>query len=128
MIRAQWGIVGLTATLLVAWGCEGGGGRPSVSSSMEEATVKGTVTVKGTPVTKGMITFDPANVDRKVGPRTAEIGSDGTYTIKTLIGQNRVNVTGPTIARDPNLAMNESTVEVQSGDNQIPIELAPTSP
>jgi len=95
---------------------------------MEEATVKGTVTVKGEPLTKGQVNFDPANVNRKVGPRTAPIGSDGTYTIKTLIGQNTVRVTGPTIGRDPNLAMNERILDVQSGENQISIELSQTTP
>ena len=128
MIRAQRGIVGLAAALFVGWGCGGGGGAPPVTSSMEEATVKGTVTVKGKPLTKGEISFDPSNINRQVGPRTAPIGPDGSYTIKTLTGKNSVTVAGPTIARDPDLAMNQTTVDVKSGENRVPIELSPTAP
>ena len=64
------------------------GGAPAVSSSMEEATVKGTVTIKGKPAAGGEILFDPANVDRKVMARSAPDQKDGTYTIKTLVDAN----------------------------------------
>ena len=126
MITARWEIVGLAAALFVGWGC--GSGAPPVDSSMEEVTVQGTVTARGKSVTRGVITFDPSNIERPVGPRTAPIGKDGTYTIKTLTGKNSVIVEGPTIARDPNLAMNQTTVDVKSGENRVPIELAPTTP
>jgi hypothetical protein len=128
MSRTQWGVVALAAALFVGGGCGGGGGAPAVSSSMEEATVTGPVTVHGKPLTKGEIAFDPANVDRKVAPRTAPIGSDGAYTIKTLIGENSVTVRGPAIDRDPDLALNQRMVDVQSGDNQVPIELPQANP
>jgi hypothetical protein len=128
MIGAQRGIVGLAVALFVGWGGGCGSGAPPVSSSMEEATVQGTVTVKGKPLTRGKITFDPANIKRKVAPRSAPIGPNGAYTIKTLIGENSVTVQGPTIDRDPNLALNQRMVDVESGENQVPIELSQTNP
>ena len=126
MIRTEWRIVGLAAALFVGWGC--GSGAPPVSSTTEEATVKGTVTVKGKPLTKGEIIFDPSNINRPVAPRTAPLGPDGSYTIKTLTGENSVTVRGPTINNDPNLGLNQTTVDVKSGENQVPIELSPTTP
>ena len=77
MIRTKWRMVGLAAALFVGWGC--GGGAPPVDSSTAEATVQGTVTARGKPVTRGVITFDPSNIERPVGPRTAPIGKDGTH-------------------------------------------------
>jgi hypothetical protein len=122
MIRAQWGIVGLTAALFVGWGC--GSGTPPVSSSTEEVTVQGTVTVKGKPLTKGEITFDPSNINRRDAKlNTAKIGSDGTYTLKTLVGENTVRVGGPQVNKDPALATNQVIVDIKSGENTIPIDV-----
>src|SRR4051794_21185477 len=99
------GIVGLigTWTLMAGWGCGGGGSAPAVSSSLTEATVSGTVTIKGKPATKGDVTFDPANSQRNVAARSAPIGADGTYTVTTLLGGNTVRVTSPETNRDPQL-------------------------
>jgi hypothetical protein len=121
-------IIGLIGawTLLAGWGC-GGGSAPAVSSSMTEATVSGTVTIKGKPATKGEVSFDPANVSRNVGARTAPIGADGSYTVTTLLGGNVVRVATPETARDPALQFNETTFDVQSGTNKLDIVLpAPT--
>src|SRR5687768_16094135 len=82
----------MAAMLTVACGCSGAGG-PAPSSSTAEGTVSGTVKVKGKSVGKGEISFDPANARRKdVSARTAPIGKDGTYTVKTLVGSNMVRV------------------------------------
>ncbi len=77
-------------------GC--GSGAPSVSSSTEEVTVKGTVTIGGKPATSGEVIFDPSNVNRKfAASRTAAIGADGSYTVTTLYGENKISVWAPEI-------------------------------
>ena len=123
-------IVGLIGawTLLAVWGCGGGGSAPSVSSSRTEATVSGTVTIKGKPATKGEVTFDPANSQRNVAARTAPISGDGTYTVTTLVGGNIVRVATPETTRDPQLQFNETTFDVQSGTNTLDIVLPSSSP
>ena len=122
-------MVGVTAAgvLLAGWGC-GDGSTPAVSSSTTEATVSGTVTIKGKPATKGEVTFDPANVNRKSAPlATAKINEEGTYTVTTLVGSNVVRVATPETTRDPKLQYNETTFDVQSGTNKLDIALpAPT--
>ncbi len=46
------------------------------------------VTVNGKKASGGTILFDPLNVNRKsASAASAEIGKDGTYTIKTLVGE-----------------------------------------
>jgi hypothetical protein len=110
--------------LLAAWGCGGSSSAPSVSSSTEEATVRGTVSFKGAPPTGGEVTFDPGNINRKGEmPRTAKVEKDGTYTIKTLVGENSVSVHSPAIDKDPSLSSNSRIVDVKSGENNVPIEL-----
>jgi hypothetical protein len=96
MISMKQRILGLAMTgLLVApWGCLDP--RGSVPTSTEEATVKGTVIIKGKPATKGIVMFDPSNYKRKdAALRTTPLKNDGTYEIKTLVGLNTVKVTGP---------------------------------
>lgn len=82
-------LVGAASLLALAVGCDS---RPPVESSMAEATVKGTVTIKGKNATKGKVVFDPSNYLRKEARRTADINPDGTYEIKTLIGLNEVQI------------------------------------
>jgi hypothetical protein len=113
----------LGVILLGSWGCDGGGTAPPVSSSRTEATVSGKVTIKGRPATKGQVIFDSANISRKdVAPVSAPIGSDGAYSAKTLVGENRVTVQSPELTT-PELQYNESTFDVQSGDNKLDIAL-----
>jgi hypothetical protein len=124
MARAKWRIVGLLAgsVVVTSWGC--GGGIPSVSSSTQEAEVKGTVTIKGKPATGGEIVFDPSNIKRRdVGLYGAKIGSDGSYTLKTLVGENAVRVQGPQIDKDPALITNQLNVDVKPGENTIPVDV-----
>jgi hypothetical protein len=123
MMRARRGIVGLAAALIACWGCGGGDGAPTVSSSTDEATVTGIVTVKGQPPAGSEITFDPSNINRpSATPRSAKIDADGKYTIKTLVGENSVSVHGPAIDKDPGLSTNSRVVDVKAGAN-VPIEL-----
>jgi len=120
MTHAKWGLTCLMATLVICWGCGGGTGAPPVSNSTEEANVKGTVTVAGKPASGGAIQFDPSNVERKVMPRTAPIEKDGSYSIKTLVGGNAVSLQGAALEKGQDFGKD---VEVQSGDNTIPIEV-----
>src|SRR4051812_32749464 len=100
----------LSVAALAGSGC-GGTGTPSVSSSSEEATVKGTVAVRGKPATKGEITFDPTNINRRKAPvAKATIEKDGSYTLKTLVGENSVSVTNPQIVKDPGMSMNRQVI------------------
>ncbi|MHC5540881.1 hypothetical protein ACYOEI_21880 [Singulisphaera rosea] len=110
--------------LVAATGCEGG--MPSVSSSFDQATVHGTVTVKGKRVSSGKVVFDPSNVYRKqTTSASAEIGKDGTYTISTLVGENRINVVSPETTKERRLQFLSLDYEVQGGDNTFDIELPP---
>src|SRR3954452_21607866 len=63
------------AIVVIGSGCNGG--RPPVDTSTTEATITGTVKIRGKPVTEGKVSFDPSNVARKWEPaRTATIGKD----------------------------------------------------
>jgi hypothetical protein len=104
----------------------GGCGSPASTSTDEEATVHGTVAVKGKRVTQGKVLFNPANINRKAAPTaSAEIAKDGTYTIKTLVGRNKVSVSTPETTSDPVLQYNSSQYDVKGGDNTYEIEVPP---
>jgi hypothetical protein len=119
-------LTGLVAAglLVIIWGC--GDGRPSVDTSTAEATVKGTVKVRGKPATGGTIHFDPSNVKRKTeAVRSAPIGKDGSYTVKTLVGMNQITFTGPAFDKDRQLQDASVPYDVQSGEQTLNIELPP---
>jgi hypothetical protein len=104
----------------------GGCGSPAASSSSTEATVHGTVKLKGKLVTSGKVSFNPANVNRKdAAIATAEIAKDGTYTVKTLVGYNMVSVTTPEIVKDPVLQYNRVQHNVAAGEDTYNIEVTP---
>jgi len=115
-------ILGLAAaaTLLASCGCDSdGGGRPTSSTSKNEVTVTGTVSVAGKPASGGNITFDASNIERKdVLPKSATIGKDGKYTVKTYPGDNGVLIT---ITGQP--MQYRQRHEVSDGDNTYDIEL-----
>ena len=114
-----------SAFVLVGLGC--GEGKPSVSSDTTESTVKGTVTIKGKLASKGKVVFDPANYLRKdVTARSTDIGKDGTYTVKTLVGGNSVRVEGPE-AEKAGAAYMSIDFDVKAGENTLDITL-PRSP
>jgi hypothetical protein len=115
----------LLAMTLVSWaaipGC--GDGKPSMDTSLTEATVKGVVTAKGVPVKGGTINFNPSNSGRIVPTRTAEIGPDGTYTIKTNTGDNLVTYGGELAAKHMGVGLKRDYANVQSGENQLDFDV-----
>ncbi|MBX9681226.1 MAG: hypothetical protein K2X38_20920 [Gemmataceae bacterium] len=109
------------------------------------AEVKGVVVHKGTPITGGTLIFSPVQSGK---PATAEVQSDGTYTLSTfgkndgaVLGKHKVAFTPPPqqltdeqrtnpkyIAPPPKymgLQPNAAEVEVKSGPNKIDLELVP---
>jgi hypothetical protein len=115
--------------LALALGAVAGCGNPDaprMTASMEEATVTGVVRIRGKPVTNGRIGFRAANINRPdVRPIDTEIGRDGRFTIKTLVGDNSVDVTCKELAQPRNrqLIENEQTIRVRPGENQIDIDI-----
>ena len=119
------------ALLGIAAGCDS---QPAVNSSTtEEGTVHGKVTLDGKPVSGGEVVFNPANSQRKMVPvRKAPIGADGTYTITTLTGSNAVMVNPPADGRGRTRAgavpAQMIPFEVQPGDNTLDIPLSTPAP
>ena len=110
-----------SALLASAWGC--GEGKPSVATSTAEGTVKGTVTIKGKPATRGEVIFDAANYQRKnVAAKSAPIGKDGAYSISTLVGENRVVVSSPDMPKG-RVATQEYNLDVKAGENSFNIDV-----
>ncbi len=113
---------------LVLLGCGPNSDAPRLETSTEEATVKGTVRVNGKAVTNGSMTFRAGHVRRQNVPnRDTTIGKDGTYTIKTMIGENYVAVDCKEL-RDPKLRQfrdDEQLVIVKSGENTIDLDFPP---
>src|SRR5690348_11532773 len=124
-MRNRWALsVGMgvitVAAMGVLPGCES---PPAVDTSHIEATVKGVVKINGAPATEGDISFDPSNYKRKdVGARSAPIGPDGTYTIKTLTGENQVRLGGSLATKKPIAARTVHTVDVKEGENTFDFE------
>ena len=112
----------LTTGLIVAWGC--GGGTPSVETSTEEATVRGTATVLGQPA-KGSIVFDPSNYKRKdVDIRETKFEEDGSYAITTLVGPNSVMLSLENdIPANAEGIQTDLGFDVQPGSNTFDISL-----
>jgi hypothetical protein len=102
-------------------GC--GDGKPSIDTSLTEATVTGVVTAKGVPVPKGTINFNPSNSGRIVPTRTAEIGPEGTYTIKTYTGDNLVTYGGELAAKHVGVGLRRDFATVQSGENKFDFDV-----
>jgi hypothetical protein len=113
--------LGLLATTLffIGWGCSD---VPPVDTSTEEATVHGIITIKGKPVTSGRVVFDPANIKRNTEPRKADIGKDGSYSIKTMVGENIVKLESKEVMK-ANLETQFISTKVASGDNTFDIKL-----
>jgi hypothetical protein len=116
------GLVASAFALALGAGCGGA----TATSSRDEATVHGTVTVKGKRATRGKVFFNPANVNRKdTGSVEAAIAKDGTYTLKTLVGSNLITVTTPETVKDPVLQYFTDRFVVGSGDNTFEIDVKP---
>jgi hypothetical protein len=112
---------------LLGWsavpGC-GGDGKPYHDTSLNEATVTGVVMAKGAPVTEGgTILFNPSNSGRIVPTRTAPIGPDGRYTIKTYTGDNVVTYGGEVAKKYPGLGLRRDYASVQAGENNLDFDI-----
>lgn len=120
--RSQIAAVLAAMGIGIPGGC--GDGTPSVSSSTAEATVRGSVTIRGKPATSGSVVFSPANVRRPdARPRRSEIAKDGTYSITTLVGDNVVSVAGPKFDRDEQVGSSQIAHDVPSGESRLDIVL-----
>ncbi len=117
MIQARYSLMVLVAGLLIGCGDSG---------HEETASVTGTVTLEGTPVTKGSITFYPP----KGRPAMGSIQSDGTYSLTTfdqddgaLLGNHRVTITAKeTVGGPPTPASLED--EIKQAGKTSPQSLA----
>ena len=110
------------ALLAAGWGC---GVKPSVTTTDDEATVTGSVTIKGKKATAGSVSFNPSNYKRQVAARTASIAKDGTYSIKTLVGENQIKVSSPGLGRSRELSDVDLYFDVKAGPNTYDIVLPP---
>jgi hypothetical protein len=115
----------LLATLL-AWsavpGC--GDGKPYQDTSLTEATVTGVVKANGVPVAEGgTILFNPSNSGRIVPTKSAPIGPDGRYTIKTYTGTNVVTYGGEIAKKYRGVGLRRDGVDVESGENTFDFDI-----
>jgi hypothetical protein len=108
-------------TLSALSGC--GEGKPYVDTSLNEATVTGIISVKGKPATGGKINFNPSNSGRIVGTNSADIGPDGSYTIKTYTGDNQVTFSGEVAVKNSGVGLLREYAIVKPGDNKIDYDL-----
>jgi hypothetical protein len=125
MIVLRWRVLVTLALTLpgvaLITGC--GDGKPSMDTSLTEATVSGVVSVKGIPATGGAILFNPSNAGRIVPARSAPIGPDGNYTIKTLTGTNQVSFEGEVAKKNVGVGLIKDFAEVTSGENKKNFDL-----
>lgn len=113
--------------LTLAGGCGGGATAPA-NSSTAETSVHGTVKVRGKAIDNGYLEFDPTNINRPTAPiAKAEIGKDGRYTAKTLVGPNNVTVQSRETRGDSTL-QSPVFLDAQAGENTLDIELPPPVP
>jgi hypothetical protein len=109
--------------LLAASALGGCSETPAVNTSTTEVQVSGVVTVRGAPATGGTIRFNPSNHLRVVPTRTAEIGADGSYSIKTLPGVNAVSFDGEVASRNKGVGLIKEYPDVASGENRFDFDL-----
>jgi hypothetical protein len=94
-----------------------------MDTSLTEASVSGIVSVKGVPAAGGTILFNPSNAGRIVPTRSAPIGLDGAYTIKTLTGINQVSFEGEVATKNRGVGLLKDFAEVASGTNKKDFDL-----
>jgi hypothetical protein len=117
----RWLPTGFAACLIACAGC--GRGTAPDSTTSDEATVHGKVTVNGVRAKEGRISFDPTSADRPTAPvASAEIGKDGRFTLRTWVGENRVSVDTSETRKDANLST-PVPFDVKSGDNPLDVTL-----
>ena len=97
-----------------------------MSSSLEEATVKGIVRLHGKVIDNGNIIFHCANINRpNAGVRETSIGKAGASSVRTLVGGNTVELQCREL-RDPKTRRPipyESHFDVESGENTLDIDI-----
>jgi hypothetical protein len=129
--RRSWtlaGRIGLATLLMAIPGCSAA---PDRESSTEEATVTGTVKVRGKLLDGGELNFNAVNPNRRVETRKAAIGKDGIYTAKAYIGLNTVTVFPPKPRNKKEgkdffgVNYEERSVTVMSGENKADLEFLP---
>jgi hypothetical protein len=117
------------AVLLVAsGGCNSNPAASALTSSMEEATLHGTVRVNGKAVNNGTVSFRTAHINRPNSPtKSVEIHKDGSYTVATVVGENYVEVTCKELnsKQTRRFLGTEQLIMVKSGDNAVDIEIPP---
>lgn len=121
------------ALLVPISGCGWSTGAPYVEGSQDEATVKGTVKIKGKAAPGGILHFNASNSKRMVPTRDAEVQPDGSYTLKAYVGQNIVTLSPPRKNRHDiknrdyfGLEYADEYIEVKAGEeNQFDLNLNP---
>jgi len=122
------GRIALAALITALSGCSAA---PDRERSQEEATVKGTVKVRGKLLEGGELNFNAVNPNRRVDVRKATIGKDGSYTAKAYVGLNTVTVFPPKPRNKQQgkeffgVNYEEKSVTVRPGDNTADLEFLP---
>ncbi|HEY2158830.1 MAG TPA: hypothetical protein VGH33_24575, partial [Isosphaeraceae bacterium] len=123
-VRWLIGLVLILTASLGSCGCTGSGGAPSASSSITQARVKGRVTLKGKPLARAEIRFNPANIHRRTAPTaTATTGDDGAYEVTTLVGENTVTLGGRALGKKAQSQYTAKTLDVVEGENTFDLPL-----
>ena len=78
---------------------------------------------RASPPTEGTILFNANNSGRSVPIRTAEIGPDGSYTIKTFTGVNQVSFDGEIASKNRGVGLVKEACDVASGENKADFDL-----
>lgn len=122
------GRIGLAAMLAVLSGCSAA---PDRESSLDEATVTGTVKVRGKLLDGGELNFNAVNPNRRVSMRKAAIGKDGTFTAQAYVGLNTVTVTPPKPKNKQQgkeffgVNYEEKSITVKAGENTADLDFLP---
>jgi len=130
-ITRTWHRAGPIAVAALVTAFSGCSAAPDRESSLNDATVTGTVKVRGKLLNGGEVNFNAVNPNRRVDTRKATIGKDGTYTVKAYLGLNIVTVFPPK-PRDKQqgkeffgVNYEEKSVTVTSGENTADLDILP---
>jgi hypothetical protein len=126
--RSCVGQIAVAALLTALCGCST---PPDRHSSLEEATLKGTVNVRGKRLQGGELNFNAVNPNRRVDMRQATISKNGTYEAKVYVGQNIVTVIPPRPRTRQEgkdffgVNYEEKLVNVTAGENTADLDFLP---